>query len=153
MSSASRRRAKTAAQPRRVALDTGVLLHALLLSDDKAQRLRQAWQQGECVPLIGSASAQALMRALAYPAFKLDEAQQHELLADFLPYAEVVDEGVKKAAANALPTLLTARACGLSIDALVSDCPRLRASFARGASRSGTGLCRLLGSEEFLAAL
>ena len=30
------------------------------------------------------------MRVLAYPKFKLDAAQQHELLADYLPWTEVV---------------------------------------------------------------
>jgi hypothetical protein len=147
--SGPRRKKAARAQPPRVALDTGVLLYALLLSDDKAKRLRQLWQGGACVPLVSAASAQALMRALAYPGLKLSAAQQHELLADFLPYAEVVGEagttlGRQFPAVLHLARMETARA-----DFLVSDCAELRAKLAR----SRRPLCRLLGSEEFLASL
>lgn len=142
-------RRKTA-QPPRLVFDTGVLLRALLLSDARAQRLRQSWQDGACVPLIGTASAQALIRALAYPALALEEAQRHELLADFLPYAEVVKvSGNRRAAAS--PLLSLALEPESKADGFVSDCVSTRARFARSISRSGTGLCRLLGSDEFMA--
>lgn len=151
-------RGKTARLPPRprVALDTGVLLHALLLSDEKAQRLRRAWQDGACVPLIDAASAQALMRALAYPALKLSAAQQHELLADFLPYAEVVRAapGVRRGVRQDLaPALDAAEAKRLKLDGVVSDCAARRARHAQRLSRAETVACRLLDSEEFLAAL
>lgn len=132
--SARRKPSKT---PPRVALDTGVILHALLFGDAKAQRLRGAWQSGACRPLVDSASAQQLMRALAYPSLRLTAAQQHELLADFLPYAEVV---------GAAP--VTAR-----VDYVVSDRKGGRARIARGVSQTEKAACRLLDSEQFLAVL
>jgi len=125
----------------KVAFDTAVLLHALLLGDAKAQGLRQAWQTGACVPLINAGAAQDLMRALAYPGLKLDAGQQHELLADFLPFAEVVAE----LRSRARPALALARGA----DALVSDCAALHGAFAR----AKLAPCRLLGSAEFLASL
>lgn len=130
-------RRKTSKLPPRVALDTGVVLHALLFGDAKAQRLRGAWQSGACRPLVDSASAQQLMRALAYPVLRLSAAQQHELLADFLPYAEVV---------GAAPE-------ATRIDYIVSDRKGARARFARGVSQAEKGACRLLDSEQFLAVL
>jgi len=125
----------------KVAFDTAVLLHALLLGDAKAQGLRQAWQTAACIPLINAAMAQDLMRALAYPGLKLNATQQHELLSDFLPFAEVVVE----MRSRARPALLLARAA----DCLVSDCPAIRAAFAR----AKLAPCRLLGSEEFVFGL
>lgn len=148
----SRRKTAAVLERPRVAFDTGVLLHALLLSDDKAQRLRQAWLDGACVPLVDAPSAQALMRALAYPALALDAAQQQELLADFLPYAEVV-ETPKSSRRAGSPALLLAGAEAARADCLVSNCERLRSAFSRQFSRHESAHCRLLGSVEFLDSL
>ena len=154
MTAPRRKRARAAGTDRpRVSLDTGVLLRALLLSDDKAKRLRQAWQQGSCLPLIAASTAQALMRALAFPGLKLSEAQQHELLADFLPYAEVVAEATPRSRSQAAPALLLAASAAARVDCLVSDCAALRASYGRAVSRSEKRPCRLLSSDEFLASL
>ena len=143
-------------QPR-VALDTAVVLRALLLNDAKSKRLRSAWQSGQCHAVIGSATAQALMKSLAFPALKLDQQQQLELLADFLPYAEVVAEQTGAGLGANSKTVLTlaadAAAGASSLDYLVSDCPRLHSAFARKAVRAKLGACSLLGSEEFLASL
>jgi uncharacterized protein len=146
---------KKESRPPRVSLDTEVLLRALLLGDAKSTRLRQAWQQGAFQPLIAATGAQALMRALAYPGFKLGVAQQHELLADFLPYAEVVNEAAKAARppSSCAPALSLVRAEMARADFLVSDCVVLRASYARLISRSGKAGCRLLDSDQFLASL
>lgn len=76
--------------PPRVVLDTNVVLSALLFGAGPAARLRSAWQSGRIVPLASRATAQELVRALSYPKFKLMAAEQHELLADFMPWAEVV---------------------------------------------------------------
>jgi putative PIN family toxin of toxin-antitoxin system len=42
------------------------------------------------LPLASTATVQELVRVLAYPKFGLSQAEQDELLADYLPYAETV---------------------------------------------------------------
>ena len=70
----------------RVVLDTNVVLSALVFRNPNAAKLRQAWQQGGIVPLVSTATVQELLRVLAYPKFHLSADDQHELLADYLPY-------------------------------------------------------------------
>ncbi len=77
-------------KPPRVVFDTNVVLSALVFGRGTTAALRLAWQAARCSPLVSTASAQELVRVLAYPKFKLDAAAQQELLADYLPYAEVV---------------------------------------------------------------
>lgn len=76
--------------PVRVVLDTSVVVSALVFSQGPTARLRQAWLQGRCVPLVSTATAQELMRVLAYPKFGLDAAEREELLADYLPWTQAV---------------------------------------------------------------
>jgi len=78
-------------KPPRVVLDTNVVLSALLFSAGPAARVRSGWQSGRCVPLASTATAQELVRVLAYPKFRLSAAEQTELLADFIPWVEVVE--------------------------------------------------------------
>ncbi|MCV2371128.1 PIN domain-containing protein [Roseateles oligotrophus] len=138
----------------RVAFDTAIVLRALIFNNAESKRMRAAWQTGQCQALIGSGTARALMKSLAFPAFKLDEAQQLELLADFLPYAEVVDDkadvGLGKSAS---PVAALAIACAASLDYLVSDCPKLRGDLARRVKSSKRVGIGCLGSEEFLSRL
>ena len=70
----------------RVVLDTNVALSALIFPRGRLALLRQAWHRAHCHPLISTATASELMRALAYPKFKLSPDEQQELLADYLPY-------------------------------------------------------------------
>jgi len=74
----------------RVVLDTNVVLSALVFRGGTAGQVRQAWQQGVVLPLASTATVQELVRVLAYPQFRLSPAEQDELLADYLPYAEIV---------------------------------------------------------------
>ena len=76
--------------PVRVVLDTNVVLYALVFGGGAAGQVRRAWQQGVLLPLASSVTVQELVRVLAYPKFRLTQADQHELLADYLPYAETV---------------------------------------------------------------
>ncbi len=76
--------------PVRVVLGTSVVLSALVFRDGPAGQLRQAWQRGLVLPLASTATVQELVRALAYPKFHLSQAEQDELLADYLPYAQTV---------------------------------------------------------------
>ena len=62
----------------------------LVFGGGAAGRVRRAWQQGALVPLASTATVQELVRVLAYPKFRLAQAAQEELLADYLPWAEAV---------------------------------------------------------------
>ncbi len=74
----------------RVVLDTNVVLSALVFGVGSTAVVRQAWQTGNLRPIVSTATVQELMRVLAYPKFKLSADEQRELLADYLPFAEVV---------------------------------------------------------------
>lgn len=74
----------------RVVLDTTVVLSALVFRGGAAGQVRQAWQRGRVLPLASTATVQELVRVLACPKFRLSKAEQDELLADYLPYAETV---------------------------------------------------------------
>lgn len=74
----------------RVVLDTNVVVSALVFRGGAAGQVRHAWQRGLVLPLASTATVQELVRVLAYPKFRLSKAEQDELLADYLPYAETV---------------------------------------------------------------
>jgi len=74
----------------RVVLDTNVVLSALLFSEGRLAWIRRAWQHAHIQPLVCKETVNELLRVLAYPKFKLTDAEQQNLLQDFLPYAEVV---------------------------------------------------------------
>lgn len=76
---------------RRVVLDTNIVLSALLFSVGRLAWIRHAWQRQQLQPLVCRETAGELLRILAYPKFKLSALEQQELLADFLPYADVVE--------------------------------------------------------------
>ena len=71
-------------------LDTNVVLSALIRPGGVSGRLRLAWQAALFVPLVSRATTLELIRVLAYPKFRLGEDEQHDLLADYLPWAEPV---------------------------------------------------------------
>jgi len=52
--------------------------------------LRHAWQQAHFQPLVSNPTATELVRALAYPKFKLSAAEREDLLADYLPWCDTV---------------------------------------------------------------
>lgn len=81
---------EAAAPPPRVVLDTNVVLSALLFGGGPAARVRSGWQAARFVPLASTATARELVRVLGYPKFRLSPAEQEELLADFMPWVEVV---------------------------------------------------------------
>jgi len=74
----------------RLVLDTNVVLSALLFGQGRLAPLRPAWQQGSVRPLVSRATIEELVRALAYPKFKLAPDDQRELLGDYLPYCATV---------------------------------------------------------------
>lgn len=74
----------------RVVLDTNVVLSALLFAQGRLAPFRRAWQRAAIHPLASPPTVEELMRTLAYPKFKLTAEEQHELVADYLPYCTTV---------------------------------------------------------------
>ena len=70
----------------RVGLDTNVVLSALLFANGRLSPLRMAWQRRTLTPLLSKPTFEELLRVLQYPKFKLDRAEQDELLSDYVPY-------------------------------------------------------------------
>ncbi|ARP84295.1 putative toxin-antitoxin system toxin component, PIN family [Bordetella genomosp. 8] len=75
----------------RVVLDTNIVLSALLFTSGRLAWIRHAWQGQQLQPLVCRETVNELLRVLAYPKFNLTANEQKELLADFLPYADVVE--------------------------------------------------------------
>lgn len=78
------------AKPPRVVLDTNIVISALVFGGGTPHALRKAWHSGRCTPLLSSATAVELIRALAYSRFKLTAADQEDLLADYLPFCTTI---------------------------------------------------------------
>lgn len=77
--------------PARVVLDTNVLISALRYPSGISAEIRKSWMRHRIVPLVCTATAEELIRTLGYPKFKLNDDEQHDLLADYLPWCEVVE--------------------------------------------------------------
>lgn len=77
-------------RPPRAVLDTNVVLSALVFSKGRVARLRAAWQGGDFVPLVNRQTVNELLRALSYPKFRFGAGERDLLLAEYLPYTEVV---------------------------------------------------------------
>jgi len=75
----------------RVVFDTTTVVSALLFANGRLAWLRQHWREGGCVPLISRATAAELTRVLPYPKFGLSPDDARELLAEYLPYCEVIE--------------------------------------------------------------
>ncbi len=75
---------------RRAVFDTGVVVSALIFSQGRLGWLRQDWREGHAVPLVSQITVEELLRVFAYPKFRLTREARDELLAEYLPYAEVV---------------------------------------------------------------
>ncbi|TAK54105.1 MAG: putative toxin-antitoxin system toxin component, PIN family [Gammaproteobacteria bacterium] len=74
----------------RVVIDTNTVLSAQLFVHGRLVLLRTTWQAGALTPLLCAQTVEELLRVLAYPKFKLTPEERDELLADYLPYGEVV---------------------------------------------------------------
>lgn len=70
--------------------DTGVVVSALVFEAGRLAWLRRHWRENGCVPLISRETASELT-VFAYPKFRLSAEDRLELLADYLPYIEVVE--------------------------------------------------------------
>jgi putative PIN family toxin of toxin-antitoxin system len=74
----------------RIVFDTNVVVSTLLFRFGRLAGLREIWRSGVAIPLVSRTTTEELLRVLAYPKFKRSEADRDELLADFLPFAEIV---------------------------------------------------------------
>ena len=74
----------------RVVFDSNIVLSTLVFPNGRLAPLREIWRQGDVVPLVCKATAEEMLRVLAYPKFRLTTKEQEALLADYLPYCETV---------------------------------------------------------------
>ena len=95
----------------RVVLDTNVVLSTLVFAQGRVAALRRGWHDGRCRPIVSPATVGELMRALAYPKFKLTTDEQGELLADYLPYCTTVlmSDNHRRAVVPQARTAMTSR--------------------------------------------
>ena len=77
--------------PLRVVLDTNVVLSALLFRKGVMRQIAVLWQQKRILPIASKPMAQELLRVFAYPRFHLTARDIEILLADYLPYCDVID--------------------------------------------------------------
>jgi putative PIN family toxin of toxin-antitoxin system len=70
--------------------DTTTVVSAVVFAAGRLASLRSHWQGGGCVPLISTPTVAELTRVLAYPKFHLSVDDRRELLAEYLPFCEVI---------------------------------------------------------------
>jgi hypothetical protein len=75
----------------RVVLDTNVVISALVFKRGSLAWFRAHWCDPNIIPLASRATAKELIRVLSYPKFQLGRQEIEALLADYLPYVEVVE--------------------------------------------------------------
>jgi putative PIN family toxin of toxin-antitoxin system len=73
-----------------VVFDTTVVVSALLFTTGRLAWLRAHWRAGDASPLASRATIEELTRVLRYPKFQLSSDNRDELLAEYLPYCEIV---------------------------------------------------------------
>lgn len=137
-------------RPPRVVIDTNLVLSALVFAGGRLEPLRQAWQAQRVLPLVSRATAAELIRALAYPKFKLAAHEQEELLADYLPYCKTVRMPAVPPATphcrDAFDVMFLELALAGKADALVTGDKDLL-------SLAGKLACPILGADQFLNTL
>lgn len=76
----------------RVVFDTTVVVSALVFAHGRLSWLRQHWRESGCTPLVSRITASELNRVLGYLKFRLSHDDRRELLAEYLPYCEIVEQ-------------------------------------------------------------
>ena len=74
----------------RLILDANCLVSALIFSKGRTAELCQLWQTEEIIPVVCRETVTELIRVLSYPKFTLPPQEVENLLAEFLPWAEVI---------------------------------------------------------------
>lgn len=120
----------------RAVFDTNVVISALLFPSGLVHCLRAAWTGGRCCPIVSEETVRELVRVLRYPKFRLSEPDQHELLADYLPWAQwsafPLTPGPR--CEDAADQLFVDLAVSANADALVSGDAHIRSMTAELAS-------------------
>jgi putative PIN family toxin of toxin-antitoxin system len=81
----------------RVVLDTNIIISALVFNSSQISWLREVWINKRILPVVDKACVEELMRALAYPKFKLSAEEIEILLGEYLPYTVTIESGHKPA--------------------------------------------------------
>ena len=76
--------------PRRVVLDTNLVLSALVFGRGTSAVLRDGWHSQRFIPLASRETTSELIRVLTYPNFGLTLREQEDLLSDYLPFCTTV---------------------------------------------------------------
>jgi len=76
----------------RAVFDTTTIVSALVFAHGRLAWLRLHWRGSACTPLLSRTTAAELTRVLGYPKFQLSQDDRRELLADYLPYCEIVEQ-------------------------------------------------------------
>ncbi len=74
----------------RVVLDTNIIISAIVFHSGHLVWIRQAWLNRQITPLVNKACIEELLRALAYPKFKLSPLQIEGLLGEYLPHTKTI---------------------------------------------------------------
>ncbi|CAA7624226.1 putative toxin-antitoxin system toxin component, PIN family [Magnetospirillum sp. UT-4] len=74
----------------RLVIDTNVLVSALLFRGGATLWLRHAWQSERVRPLVSRDTVGELLAVLTYPKFGLEAIEREDILAEYLPWCEVV---------------------------------------------------------------
>jgi putative PIN family toxin of toxin-antitoxin system len=75
----------------RVVFETSVVAPVLVFQGGQLAWLRAHWWSARCIPLASRDTIAELVRILEYRKFGLTTERRHELLADYLPYCEIVE--------------------------------------------------------------
>ncbi len=115
----------------RAVFDTNIVLSALVFGGGLAW-LRGAWAQGAVIPVVCRETAAELLRAIAYPKFKLTPSERELLLAEYLPFAEAARlsqplPALPLACRDRFDTVFIQLALSAKVDCLVSGDNDLRA--------------------------
>ena len=76
--------------PRRVVLDTNVILSTLVFTSSSLGWLRQLWKTGVIVPLISWDTIAELQRALLYASFNLSDHERRDLFLEYRSWCEMI---------------------------------------------------------------
>lgn len=76
--------------PRRVVLDTNLVLSALVFGGGMGAVLRDGWHRQRFIPLASRETTSEIIRVLTYPKFALTPREQEDLLSDYLPFCTTV---------------------------------------------------------------
>lgn len=75
----------------RIVFDTTTVVSALVFTSGRLAWLRAHWLNADCIPLASRDSVAELVRILQHRKFHLTAEEQRELLADYLPFCEIVE--------------------------------------------------------------